>query len=122
MAKYRKKPVVIEAVLWGGNHNLSEIEQFVGQKLKTELESETAYVAGMGAPIFSVFIPTLEGVMKANKGDYIIKGVNGEFYPCKPDIFAKTYDEVKPVDTQGGDDYRETMYNGWLAKQNKDSE
>lgn len=45
-----------------------------------------------------------------------------KFYPCKPDIFAKTYDEVKLVDTQGGDDYRETMYNGWLAKQNKDSE
>ena len=42
----------------------------------------------------SIFIATLEGVMIANKGDYIIKGVNGEFYPCKPDIFHKTYDAV----------------------------
>ena len=40
-------------------------------------------------------IETLEGVMKASVGDYIIKGVNGEFYPCKPDIFQKTYEEVK---------------------------
>ena len=40
------------------------------------------------------YIPTLEGNMKANIGDYIIKGINGEFYPCKPDIFDKTYEEV----------------------------
>lgn len=40
------------------------------------------------------YIPTLEGDMKANIGDYIIKGINGEFYPCKPDIFDKTYEEV----------------------------
>ena len=92
--KYRKKPVVIEAVQWNGNSNRQEIEEFTGAILKCELESETAYVAGVAPPFFSLFIPTLEGEMKAMPYDYIIKGVNGEFYPCKPDIFNKTYEAV----------------------------
>ena len=78
--KYRKKPVVIEAVQWVGN-NLSDIETFIGRNVKNK---ETTIV-----------IRTLEGDMEASIGDYIIKGVNGEFYPCKPDIFDKTYEEVK---------------------------
>ena len=78
--KYRKKPVVIEAVQWIGN-NLSDIETFIGRSVKNK---ETTIV-----------IRTLEGDMEASIGDYIIKGVNGEFYPCKPDIFDKTYEEVK---------------------------
>jgi hypothetical protein len=89
--KFRKKPVVIEAIQWN-NINYEEISDFVGKELKPELESETAYVAGKGAPIFSLTIPTLEGNMKAMPGDWIIKGVNGEFYPCKPDIFEKIYE------------------------------
>lgn len=78
--KYRKKPVVIEAVQWVGN-NLSDIETFIGRSVKNK---ETTIV-----------IRTLEGDVEASIGDYIIKGVNGEFYPCKPDIFDKTYEEVK---------------------------
>ena len=78
--KYRKKPVVIEAVQWIGN-NLSEIETFIGRSVKNK---ETTIV-----------IRTLEGDMEASIGDYIIKGVNGEFYPCKPDIFLATYEEVE---------------------------
>lgn len=93
MAKFRKKPVVIEAVQFK-NINRDEIQQFVGMELKQEIESETAYEAGMGAPISSLTIPTLEGDMKAMSGDWIIKGVKGEFYPCKPDIFEATYEEV----------------------------
>ena len=77
--KYRKKPVVIEAVQWTGE-NASEIHGFVGGKL-LQVDGE-------------IHIKTLEGVMHATKGDYIIKGVHGEFYPCKPDIFAETYEEV----------------------------
>ena len=77
--KYRKKPVVIEAIQWVGN-NLSEIDNFIG---RTVYNKETTLV-----------IHTLEGDMEASIGDYIIKGVNGEFYPCKPDIFDKTYEEV----------------------------
>lgn len=91
--KFRKKPVVIEAIQWN-NLNYKEISEFVGITLAPDLEYETAYLAGKGAPIFSLSIPTLEGKMKAMPNDWIIKGVNGEFYPCKPDIFEKTYDSV----------------------------
>lgn len=77
--KYRKKPVTIEAILWDGE-NLSEIDKFTQAKVKNH---------GL-----VLIIPTLEGDMYASLGDYIIKGVNGEFYPCKPAIFAKTYEEV----------------------------
>lgn len=89
--KFRKKPVVIEAIQYT-KYNRQEIEAFIGKELEENLESETAYVAGIAPPIFSLNIETLEGVMKANEGDWIIRGVNGEFYPCKPDIFEKTYE------------------------------
>lgn len=91
--KFRKKPIVIEAVQFN-NINYEEISLFIEQELTPELESETAYIAGKGAPIFSLTIKTLEGNMKAMPQDWIIKGVNGEFYPCKPDIFEKTYEPV----------------------------
>ncbi len=94
MKKYRKKPVVIEAIQYN-NLNKAEIEAFVGKKLYQELETETAYLAGKGTPKFSLIIETLEGNHKAMPNDYIIKGVQGEFYPCKPDIFHKTYDLVE---------------------------
>lgn len=77
--KYRKKPVVIEAVQWNGKNN-SEILSFA---------------KGASYIIDDLIINTLEGRMKASVGDYIIKGVNGEFYPCKPDIFEKTYEKVE---------------------------
>ena len=91
MPKFRKKPVVIEAVQYNGFNHV-EIAQFVVGNIDVNLESETAYEAGVAPPVFSLSIHTLEGVMKAQKGDWIIKGVNGEFYPCKPDIFGKTYE------------------------------
>ena len=82
MPKFRKKPVVIEAMQWDGN-NVEEISQFIdtncdwhyGKKQQKEL-----------------VINTLEGDMTADQHDWIIKGVAGEFYPCKPDIFEKTYE------------------------------
>ena len=80
MAKYKKKPVVIEAIRFTGS-NYEEIREFIG---KNTLCSD-----------LSIVIPTLEGDMIAQKGDYIIKGVKGEFYPCKPDIFEKTYESVE---------------------------
>lgn len=93
--KFTKKPVTIEALQFKG-FNPDEINEFVGKKLKLELESETAYVAGQGPPVYSITIPTLEGDMKAMPGDWIIKGIKGEFYPCKPDIFAASYDRSNP--------------------------
>ncbi|MDD5065021.1 MAG: hypothetical protein PHQ35_09740 [Phycisphaerae bacterium] len=84
MAKFRKKPVVVEAIQYTGEGNYQEICDFVGDKLTMEY----CYTDQ------TLIIPTLEGEMKANKGDYIIKGIKGEFYPCKPDIFEKTYEAV----------------------------
>ena len=79
--RYRKKPVEIEAVQWTGE-NLEEIEEFAKGALVRR------------GPV-NIAISTLEGLMEASKGDYIIKGITGEFYPCKPDIFKATYEEVE---------------------------
>ena len=92
MKKYRKKPVEIEALQWTGL-NLHEVIGFVGESCKHEYY-DAAYQAGVAPPSVDLTIHTLEGDMKCSKWDYIIKGVNGEFYPCKPDIFEKTYEEV----------------------------
>lgn len=89
----RKKPIEVEAIQFN-NLNYEEIEKFVGKKLRKEIESETAYVAGKGAPVLSITIPTKEGDMKAFPSDWIIKGVEGEFYPCKDSILRKSYDFV----------------------------
>lgn len=95
--EFIKKPVKIQAIQFN-NINREEVEEFVGKKLTQELESETAYVAGKGAPIFSIAIDTKEGIMKAFPGDWIIKEPfptgDRDFYPCKNDIFKKTYDNL----------------------------
>jgi hypothetical protein len=82
MPKFRKKPVVIEAVQFTGS-NTQELVDWIDKK----------YLP-CGDDV-EVLIETLEGLMRAKPGDYIIKGVNGEFYPCKPDIFEKTYEAVE---------------------------
>lgn len=98
MKKFIKKPVTIEAIKYN-QLNKDEIEDFVGKELHQELESETAYLAGKGAPQFSLTIETKEGNMKAMNGDWIIKEPfptgDRDFYPCKADIFSKTYEELK---------------------------
>lgn len=84
--KYRKKPVVIEAIKWDGS-NVMELLDWAekhgvwGDDFKIEQDK--------------VVILTPEGYITASKGDYIIKGVQDEFYPCKPDIFAATYEAVE---------------------------
>lgn len=82
--KYRKKPVVIEAELFDGSNHI-DIYEFTNGQSSPRVSTNESF----GMPLI---IPTLEGDMIASPGDVIIKGVNGEFYPCKPDIFAKTYD------------------------------
>ena len=85
--KFVKKPVEIEAVQFIDTpERISQIAEFVGVDLCVNYEDKD-----------NPFIPieTLEGTMKASVGDYIIKGVKGEFYPCKPDIFEQTYDCVE---------------------------
>lgn len=85
--KYRKKPVIIEAIQFEDNSDrIIEIHEFMGgDTIRVNYEDKNN-------PYLKV--ETLEGIMKASVGDYIIKGVNGEFYPCKPDIFEKTYERV----------------------------
>lgn len=89
MNRYVKKLIAIEAVKWKGFNN-DEIKDFAGDSVKIEVIREGDADNGI-PPSVDCSIETLEGVMKANVGDYIIKGVNGEFYPCKQDIFEKTY-------------------------------
>lgn len=90
--KYRKKPVVIEALQWNGK-NFDELcnfmQEFHGHKLAYEDAEEQSIKTGC------YLINTLEGIMTVSKNDWIIKGVNGEFYPCKPDIFDKTYEKIE---------------------------
>ena len=96
--KFRKKPVIIEAIQWTGI-NLGAIHKFVGKRV---------VIKDYGAPISvrelnydsknsAVIIHTLEGDMKANVGDWIIKGVKNEMYPCKPDIFEAAYESTPPT-------------------------
>lgn len=74
---YRKKPVEIDAIRWDGT-NWEEIIKFIPPPHIVKKEEE-------------LYIGTPEGDMHCSKGDFIIKGIKGEFYPCKPDIFAATY-------------------------------
>ena len=83
--KYRKKPVIIEAVIWTGN-NIDEVKELA----KSAVEN-IIFVNN------NLYIETLEGNMNVSVGDYIIKGIEGEFYPCKPDIFKETYETVSMV-------------------------
>ena len=81
MNKWRKKPIIIEAIQFNGN--FEEVENFVGGD--AELRKGVLYIA------------TLEGPLKASINDYIIKGIKGEFYPCNPEIFKMTYEKVTDV-------------------------
>ena len=85
MCKYRKKPIEIEAVKFDGTDE--SVEWLLPQLKSGEI----------GRGCNKLYIKTLEGVMEAKIGDYVIKGINGEFYPCKPAIFEKTYEKVIEV-------------------------
>ena len=96
MAKYRKKPVEVEAIQWTGRND-EEIQAFVGKRLKVNIPHPdmVRILDNIPDDAYSIVIPTLEGDMNAVRWDWIIKGVQGEFYPCKPDIFKKTYEPIK---------------------------
>jgi len=90
MAYYKKKPVNIQAVQWKGGE-LSETPKWISEALYKNISRDNGAIMRMRDVIY---IRTLEGVMIASDGDYIIKGVQGELYPCKPDIFKLTYDKL----------------------------
>jgi hypothetical protein len=81
--KYRKKPVVIEAEVWSGKD--WDLSKYPGVSFSFNTLEE-------GGPF--LYIHTLEGIMKASPGDYVVKGIKGECYPVKPDIFEMTYEKV----------------------------
>jgi len=87
LAKYRKKPVVVEAKEFK-RENLKELEYFTKGNLRD------VNIPRCLDGIMTAKVDTLEGVYTATEGDYIIKGIKGEFYPCKPDIFEQTYERV----------------------------
>lgn len=99
MPKFRKKPVVIEAMQFPGfpgagypRDEIEAMERFDAWMVANKGDREPRYKGN------SVIIPTLEGDHEAKPGDWIIRGVKGEIYPCKPDIFAQTYEPVQPGD------------------------
>lgn len=87
MAKFRKKPVVIDAARWQEDGEMPDW-------LLAAIKSGTVVMGGEPTSYPHAEIITLEGVMRADVGDWIIRGVKNELYPCKPDIFAALYDEV----------------------------
>ena len=91
--RYRKKPVVIEAFKL---MHENECEWFRNAVRRGDIIAHYAF--GETDTVIYCEIKTLEGLMRADKGDYIIQGIQGEIYPCKTDIFAKTYEKV-----EGGD-------------------
>jgi hypothetical protein len=98
--EYRKRPVVVEAIQWNGN-NLSAIINFTGLHPSARNMAWSDYVDLVKRDGLKIF--SLEGKMSASIGDWIIKGVNGEFYPCKPDIFEKIYEpECATLDGKDG--------------------
>ncbi|MGP5071686.1 hypothetical protein ACTXI0_04680 [Arthrobacter rhombi] len=104
VGKYRKKPVVIEAMqLTGDSADLHDVYLWVERNTAGSFEPLDVLEGRKPCPASGVsidpsdgrfMIATLEGVMHANLGDFIIRGVQGEFYPCKPDIFEATYEEA----------------------------
>lgn len=84
MARYRKKPVEIEAVQWDGNEATFDLV------MGWSADEDRTFSMSQG----NLYIATLEGEMRADPGDWIIRGVEGEVYPCKPSVFTATYDPV----------------------------
>jgi hypothetical protein len=98
MTKYRKKPVVIEAIQYLPPTNCEEVWAFLGWEMTDDWdeaeEDGKAFHNDDCDMAMSVYIPTLEGLMEASPGDWIIRGIKGEHYPCKDDIFRMTYEPV----------------------------
>lgn len=91
MAKFRKKPIVIEAFKWTADEKQEEDPEWMVEPIN----NGEVYFLDSGTPVVKMAIKTLEGTMIADRGDWIIKGIKNELYPCKPDIFEATYDKVE---------------------------
>ncbi len=88
MSKFKKKPIEVEAWLFKDHKSCFDRFKKMGIPIKYDYQHSPD----------NCFIPTLEGNMYISDGDWVIKGIKGEFYPCKPDIFEATYDYIRPVE------------------------
>jgi len=88
--KFRKKPVVIDAIQFRVGMDSEPLIQFIG-----DCEQEVSFSHGDGEDVIGIEIATLEGELTVSDFDWIIKGIKGELYPCKPDIFEATYERVE---------------------------
>lgn len=93
--KYRKKPVIVDALQWDGSDHRGMFEFLDGSHRSHLATNGTHFYIDHSKVTGGLVIKTLEGEHLANIGDWIIKGVKGEFYPCKPDIFKQTYEKVE---------------------------
>ncbi len=118
MAKFRKKPVVIEAFKWTGDRHQVDDPVWAIEAIKAGV----ILFENSGTPGVVLVVKKLEGHMKANRGDWIICGVKGEIYPCKPDIFEATYEAVvsvgdldfsQTVPSRVGEEWRRDLVIGW---------
>ena len=112
MSKFRKKPVVIEAIRFTGAFSWDEMREgsfseeviIISEDGKVEEPAPPIHeVAAFNSQSNELYIRTLEGDMRAESGDWIIRGINGEFYPCKPDIFKATYEPVGASEPETND-------------------
>lgn len=92
--KYVKKSLVIDAFCWTGDENQVEDPEWACEAVK----NKTLWFKNVCTPEVVLMIETLEGTREARRGDYIIKGIAGEFYPCRPEIFEATYELVENND------------------------
>ena len=90
MDKYRKKPVIVEAVRWMGPNGDVSVDEI--QAWGCHVQPTHRWSMDKMTGQYTLIIPTLEGNMHCEVGDWIIRGVKGEYYPCKPDIFLETYE------------------------------
>lgn len=95
MTKYKKKPIIIEAFQYDGDLKGSDGNYYVPDWAVEALDSGIMFYRDLEDSPSELFIKTLEGTHHVSVGDYVIQGVNGELYPCKPDIFKKTYDYIE---------------------------
>lgn len=91
--RWRKRPVVVEAIRWTGA-NLADVARFLGLSIEAAGDLVT--------PTGQIIITTLEGSMRANRYDFIIRGVAGELYPCKPEIFLQVYEPADAITVDVG--------------------
>ena len=96
--KYKKKPIVVEAFCWTGDENQLEDPAWIVEMINSGtceiLTEERGYLGMDLKPRTCLAIKTLEGIHYALPGDYIIRGIKSEVYPCKPDIFKQTYEPI----------------------------